>query len=361
MKTISLCMIVKDEEYIIARCLDSVKDLVDEIIIVDTGSTDNTKSIVKKYTNNIYDFEWVDDFSKARNFSFSKASCDYILWLDADDVILPEDRKKFFNLKQTLDGTVDMYQMKYNYSLDNNGYPTLVQIRARLLRREYGYTWVSPIHEVIIPSGNIQVSDIAITHKKMEVKNPRRNLEIFEKMINNGIELDDRQFYTYAKEYYCLADYSKAKELYKSFIKKYEDNYNNVRSFIYYAILELADCYKKLGYIDKQKDTLFIILKHEIPGSECCCKIADIFLEEKNYTIAKFWYELAIQNSNGINPQLAGDSNVDYNGYYPYINLCVCYFYLGDKNKAFDYNEKAGKLKPNDETYLFNKKIFEDS
>ncbi|MDE5995713.1 MAG: glycosyltransferase family 2 protein, partial [Eubacterium sp.] len=91
MATISLCMIVKNEEKVLARCLESIKNAVDEIIIADTGSTDNTKEIAKKYTDKIYDFEWVDDFSKARNFSFSKASKDYIMWLDADDIISKEN------------------------------------------------------------------------------------------------------------------------------------------------------------------------------------------------------------------------------------------------------------------------------
>ena len=99
MVTISLCMIVKNEEKLLGRCLESVKDIVDEIIIVDTGSNDNTKTIANKFTNLVYDFKWVDDFSKARNYSFSKASKDYILWLDADDIILEEDRLKLLNLK----------------------------------------------------------------------------------------------------------------------------------------------------------------------------------------------------------------------------------------------------------------------
>ena len=68
---ISLCMIVKNEEKILTRCLDSVADLVDEIVIVDTGSTDATKKIAANYTDKIYDFTWVDDFSAARNFAFS--------------------------------------------------------------------------------------------------------------------------------------------------------------------------------------------------------------------------------------------------------------------------------------------------
>ena len=77
MITISLCMIVKNESEVLARCLDSVRGAVDEIIIVDTGSDDNTREIARRYTDHVYDFEWIDDFSAARNYSFSKASMDY--------------------------------------------------------------------------------------------------------------------------------------------------------------------------------------------------------------------------------------------------------------------------------------------
>ena len=102
MVTISLCMIVKNEEDTLARCLDCIKDIVDEIIIVDTGSTDLTKEIAKNYTNLVYDFKWIDDFSAARNFSFSKATKDYCLWLDADDVISKKNQEKLKKLKETL-------------------------------------------------------------------------------------------------------------------------------------------------------------------------------------------------------------------------------------------------------------------
>lgn len=77
MITISLCMIVKNEEKVLKRCLDSVKEAVDEIIIVDTGSTDKTKSIALAYTDKVYDFEWINDFSAARNEAYRKATMDY--------------------------------------------------------------------------------------------------------------------------------------------------------------------------------------------------------------------------------------------------------------------------------------------
>ena len=85
MVTVSVCMIVKNEEKVLARCLDSLAGLWEELIIVDTGSTDRTKEIAKKYTDKIYDFSWTGSFSDARNFSFSKATCDYIYSADADE------------------------------------------------------------------------------------------------------------------------------------------------------------------------------------------------------------------------------------------------------------------------------------
>ena len=87
MVKISLCMIVKNEEKVLARCLESAKGFADEIIIVDTGSTDRTLDIVSGYTSKVYSYPWKDDFSAARNESFSKATMDYCMWMDADDIL----------------------------------------------------------------------------------------------------------------------------------------------------------------------------------------------------------------------------------------------------------------------------------
>ncbi len=101
MFTISLCMIVKNEEDVLRRCLQSAVDFVDEIIIVDTGSADSTKEIAKEFTDKVYDFEWVNDFSAARNEAFSKATMDYQMWLDADDVVPEVSAKKILELSKT--------------------------------------------------------------------------------------------------------------------------------------------------------------------------------------------------------------------------------------------------------------------
>ncbi len=82
---LSFCMIVKDEEEVLSRCLESVKELVDEIIVVDTGSTDRTIEIAREFGAKVIETEWVDDFSAVRNIGFDAASGDWILWLDADE------------------------------------------------------------------------------------------------------------------------------------------------------------------------------------------------------------------------------------------------------------------------------------
>ena len=101
--TISLCMIAKNEEKYLEQCLRSVKDIVDEIIIVDTGSTDKTKEIAKKFNAKIFDFKWVDDFSAARNESIRHATKDWILVLDADEIVEKKDIDKIKNLIENSD------------------------------------------------------------------------------------------------------------------------------------------------------------------------------------------------------------------------------------------------------------------
>ena len=113
MATISLCMIVKNEESVLARCLDSIADLMDEIIIVDTGSTDHTKEIAANYTDKIFDFDWKSDFSAARNYSFSKATKDYIYTADADEVLDETNHERFARLKTVMLPEIEIVQMKY--------------------------------------------------------------------------------------------------------------------------------------------------------------------------------------------------------------------------------------------------------
>lgn len=199
---ISLCMIVKNEEKILARCLDSVADLVDEIVIVDTGSTDATKKIAANYTDKIYDFTWVDDFSAARNFAFSKAEKDYIYTADADEVMDEENRKRFCELKEVLLPEIEIVQMKYGNQLSHGtAYNFDEEYRPKLFKRLREFTWIEPIHEMVRLDPVVFDSDIVIGHYP-ENNHCKRDFATFQKHIHKGLRLSKRLHHMYAMELY---------------------------------------------------------------------------------------------------------------------------------------------------------------
>ena len=155
MITLSLCMIVRDEEDVLGRCLDSVKDAVDEIIIIDTGSEDRTKETALKYTQNVYDFPWRDGFSAARNFALEHGTMDYLMWMDADDVLPAESRRKLIRLKETLGADVDMVMMPYAAAFEPSGKTAFSYYRERIVKNRRGFRFFGRVHEVIPPSGRI--------------------------------------------------------------------------------------------------------------------------------------------------------------------------------------------------------------
>ena len=136
MITVSVCMIVKNEEDILARCLDSLQGLYEELVIVDTGSTDKTKEIAHKYNAKVYDFTWVDDFSAARNYAFKQCTKDYIYSADADEVMDSKNRERFLRLKECIDPEIEVVQMKYKNQLDKGTvYNYDEELRPKLFKR----------------------------------------------------------------------------------------------------------------------------------------------------------------------------------------------------------------------------------
>ena len=353
MPTISLCMIVKNEEMHIARCLDSVAALVDELIIVDTGSTDRTVEIVSDYTSNVYTYPWKDDFSAARNYSFSKASMDYCMWMDADDVLEESEKDKFLELKQSLSPDIDIVMMRYHTSFDEAGRPSFSYYRERWIKNAPQYRWVGAVHEVIPPNGKLIYSDIAICHRKISAKDPGRNLRIYKKMIADGTILDARQQYYYARELYYHKQYQEAVSVFEQFLSAKDGWVENKIE----ACSICADCYAKLGMDQNALMALLRSMSFDLPRAELCCDIGKYFFEHENYPIAIYWYETALHISK--NEYAGGFTLPDCYDYIPFMQLCVCYDRLGEHQKAKEYNEKAGACKPYSPSYLYNKRYFE--
>ena len=356
MITISLCMIVKNEEVTLARCLDSIKDAVDEIIIVDTGSTDSTKAIAKSYTDKVYDFEWVDDFSAARNETFSKATKDYQMWLDADDVFPKASLEKLLELKKnldSLDSKVDMVTMKYLTHFDENGKPILISTRERLIRREKNYRWQDPVHECIPLAGNIFNTDIEVHHKKPKKEgseNSPRNLNIYMNLEKSGKHLTPRQQYYYARELKDHGLWIKSAYYFEKFLdsKKgwFEDNIA--------TCYNLSICYKTLNNKEKILPILLKSFQYDSPRAEICCEIGYYYKNMKQYSTALKWFQLAASLGK---PDNLGFVLQDYWGYIPNIECCVCCCHLNDFEQAVQFNERASSFKPDAPAVKINREF----
>ena len=179
---LSLCMIVKNEEKAIGNCLSSVREIADEIIIVDTGSTDRTKEIASEFGAKIFDFKWGDDFSKARNESLKHATKEWILVLDADEEISKEDLPKLRNLLMANNKLGVIFEI-WNYSDSSNvpGWMSLNNSNRKRFAAGYypskklvlfknmgGIKFEGKIHESVfsflVGKGSIATADFPIHH-----------------------------------------------------------------------------------------------------------------------------------------------------------------------------------------------------
>jgi glycosyltransferase involved in cell wall biosynthesis len=345
-------MIVKNEETTLERCLNSVKHLVDEINIIDTGSTDNTKEIALKFTNRIYDFTWVDHFAKARNYAFEQATKQYIFWLDADDVLLKQDQKKFMKLKKQLDSSVDSVTMKYVLGVDEYGNISSSLRRNRLVKRENQFKWHGMVHEYLEVWGNIINSDIAVTHKS-EKHDHNRNSTIYEKQLEKGSTFTPRDLFYFANELKDHHQYERAIQFYHKFLSTdkgwIEDNIA--------ACGRLADCYHHLGDYEKELDSVLRSLRYDLPRPEYCCRLGYYFLSRGEYQPAIYWYNHAIQNDLGEDNW--GFTNHSYSTWLPNLQLCVCYDRLSNYEMAYHHNEIACQFRPEDPSILHNKAYLE--
>lgn len=353
MVTISLCMIVRDEEEVLEQCLAQMKGLVDEIIIVDTGSKDRTKEIAGRMADFVTDFVWIDDFAAARNAAFALAHCDFCMWLDADDVISEAEREKFLQVKKHLDLDTDIVVMDYAAGFGEDGRPNFIYPRERLIRNGKGYRWQGRVHETIEMQGRILRSSVMIGHRKKKVNDPDRNLRIYEIMEAAGEELDARSRLYYGRELYQHRRYEKAKELLISVLQDKQA----WKEYRIEASLNAAYCAGFLGKADEAMDLLFTSFSVDLPRSEICCEAGRIWMEKGNLKNAVYWFEEAIRAPRP--EEEGGFVREECHAYIPWMQLCVCWDRMGEHEKARQCNEKAGEFCPASPQVKYNREYFQ--
>lgn len=334
MISISICLIVKNEENILERCLDSLKDIGDEIIIVDTGSTDRTKEIAFKYTKKVFDFVWTNDFSEARNFAFSKATKEYIYSADADEILDEKNYRRFMAIKKALLKEIEIVQMKYTNQLEfGSTYNFDSEYRPKLFKRLRTFKWIDPIHETIRLDPIIYDSDIEIIHKP-NCNHGKRDFKIFEKLINDKINLSKKVLIMFAKELFISGkneDFIKFKEYFENQLNEEKRSDEEMK----YIMCVLAKIYR----VCENTDEFFKICTKAVSDnspSELCYELGEYYFNKKDYNEAIIWYYNATFETESY-------LNIHYSGDYPLNKLSLCYKELNNSEESKKYKRMAYK------------------
>lgn len=334
MITISVCLIVKNEEKVLGRCLNSLVGLADEIILVDTGSIDNTKAIANEFNCKIYDFNWIDDFAAARNFSFSKASMDYIYIADADEVIDDANRMKFLQLKKVLLPEIEIVQMYYTNQLKfNTTYNYDKEYRPKLFKRLREFFWIDPIHETVRLEPVIYDSDIEIIHMP-EGNHGGRDFAIFQKIISKQKDLSNplspKLRMMYARELFIAGKDQDFLDSEYYFEKQMEESLSEEDLKIVLCVL--AKCGRIKGDVNSILKNALKNMSFEKASAEVCFEVGEYFFGINDFKEAIIWYYNAAFETEAI-------LNIRYNQDYSLDRLSKCYYALGNQEQAEYYNQ----------------------
>lgn len=348
--SLSLCMIVKNEENTLSRCLESVKDIVDEIILVDTGSTDSTVEIAESYGAKIFFYKWDNSFANARNYSLSKASKDWILIMDADDELVKEDKDKVALLINNEENKLNAYFGEtLSYSGDLKNYNIYSNLNIRFIRNGKGYKFIGDIHEQITPGSEdekkqvfLGLVDIRFYHygylnETIIKKNKRkRNMAIIEKMLKNDPN-NAFMLYNMGVEYSAKGDYSEALK----YLNKAYKNFTPTAGFGSKLILKMISCHETLNNLDECLKLIEVGQKYYPACTEYeFCK-ANIFYKKRKYLSAIESAKKCI--SMGESPVLLREIS-GISTYKSYYLLGIIAYNIGAYDDAYDYLNTTLKI-----------------
>ena len=348
---LSLCMIVRNEEKNLPNCLKHIKNVVDEIIIVDTGSTDKTPYIAKKLGAKLYHFKWRDDFSAARNESLKHAKGDYIIYLDADDRVSKKDAEKIAILKANLPKEKNLaYSLKIVLPSPEKGKNSAYQVR--MFPNLPDVRFEQPIHEQIVPSLKRKgikgmLTDIVIEHKGYEDyellrKKACRNLRILKKLLSKD---PDSWFahYFLAQTYEVLGE----KELFEFHLKNAltEECKKQDQNWFIGAALKYSHLLMEKGDV-KEARNLLKELEDEFPDNGLVkFFLAELHLKEGDYISALNYYITIDVNNLTLITIPVPEDEIRFRYY---LNIGRCNEEIQYYNMALDAYEKAYNVAYND-------------
>jgi len=354
-KTLSLHMIARNSADVIERTLQAASQFCDEIVVVDTGSTDFTKDLCAKYGAKVYDFEWIDDFAAARNYALSKVTGDWAMWLDTGDEIKPTTIKIINDLKrnpifQSSDPTTaDAIWMTINRKLNPDGSPMFSFVVPRIMRMSANPIWVGAIHENIRvdttdtkPGFLLEGAAVEDPYSDLE-GGAKRNLAILERLIASG-DPNPRLLYYRSQELRDLQRLQEAIDSYVEFLNL------NPQTWEYYdSLINIGKCYYNRNDESKKDKTnaagvWMQAALHEPRKPDAWFGVGTLYYESQEFEKALPFYRACI----GMTKVFDGaPTNEAMYGAAPYEAIGFCYLAMGNPKEAianlFEAQKRSNK------------------
>ena len=350
MNKLSLCLIVKaadEEAEMLEKALVETSKYVDELVVTITGENKKCEDVAKSYGAKVSHFDWVNDFSKARQFNFDQATGDWILWMDADDTF-----KGLDNLKPLIEAAdeckVNGLFFKYHYNFDTNGNLTEWHWKLQCIKNDGTFKWKGAIHEDLMGEANAKLSkenDVIRVHGTTDERADDsfvRNFEILKsELITQGDNPDPRTLFYMGRTLIALRDFEKAIPMFEEYLDR--SGWNEER---YEACLLLGEIYQQLG-MPKEALRAYnnaLLEVDDVPDAY----FAKAFVYLKDEEFAKAINNFAI----GLRlPE--PDNNLMHNPFnytkYPLQGLASAYLSVGELEQASEVVMRALKVDPKDE------------
>jgi GT2 family glycosyltransferase/predicted Zn-dependent protease len=348
--TISLCMIAKNEERNLQKCIDSVIDFVNEIIIVDTGSEDSTVEIAKKNKAKVINTVWNNDFSESRNLALNNATSKWILVLDADEVLEFDSTLELLNLINK--NNFDALTVKIHNILDDESlckYEILPL--TRVFKNDEKYRYEGIVHEqikfsILRNNGKIKDSNIKILHSGYKTSNDtkiKRNIDLLKKALESA---PDNPHYIYQLGI-TLFSQDNNDESINYLLQAYEFSKNNPDFFGEYSfeklLLKISQYYLQHNNIEKAEEFNNILISRNNKNYIAIYIKAAILFEKKEY-------QKSLELLNELKNSLIENNIDELDIHQIYIDLGNNYYILEDYESAFNCFQKA--LEINNNSYI---------